>query len=727
MNKYLSRVLIALIALFFSNIASAQSKIGFSTQSQCLTLYASPYYYDSCESISWSVGNTVVSKSYSLKYTFNTSGTYTVCMKIMNYCTKWDTTICQQVKVAACPCDTTKVVMSVAKDTITCGKFKFNVSPKNTSNSSVKYTYSWDFGDGNSSTNGDPSNTYTKDGSYKTCVTVKWTLSNNTSCSKTVCETVNVKCTTQTKTCNFSNIKIGITNKCNSFRFEASPNDSCVKYYWIIDSTKYAGSVAEHKFGTKDSFSYCLIAYNYCLNCDTTICGVVNNECLPKNCNWSAYQINTGYANVKDSCGKIVMEATAIKDTCVRIDFIWGNQVFENKRGFATRVTKNGSYPFAFRYVNKCTGCDTIIWKYAVVNCFETKKCTWPTNMGFKVAMPSCPNLKIGINEFDDSCFQMTTYVNNSIIKPLQNNYRYFEYTMTQNGKYSICVNFKNLCTGCDTTICTTWTTDCIRTTKCDWSKFNFAYGNKCRTYSFESTLPHDSCVVQKMKIVSGNNQIYLETGTNHTFTFKENGYYNVCYWAKNECLNCDTWICKTIFVNCNDSSHTNKCNFQGKTFGVGTSAKDSCVKIFEAPFYASGCVKYKWYIEGSNTVKTSRLIDHRFSSWGAYIVKLVMTDTCNNCDTTITQIIGAHCGSASTNETHLNLWQPQPNPAYDFISFNNQEALKVELLNSLGQIILKKEIQAEEALFVGDIANGTYYVRINGSGANASYILIKQ
>jgi hypothetical protein len=44
-----------------------------------------------------------------------------------------------------------------------------------------------------------------------------------------------------------------------------------------------------------------------------------------------------------------------------------------------------------------------------------------------------------------------------------------------------------------------------------------------------------------------------------------------------------------------------------------------------------------------------------------------------------------------------------------------------------LGQIILTKEIQSEEALNVGDIATGTYYIRLTGSAKNTSYILIKQ
>ena len=120
-------------------------------------------------------------------------------------------------------------------------------------------------------------------------------------------------------------------------------------------------------------------------------------------------------------------------------------------------------------------------------------------------------------------------------------------------------------------------------------------------------------------------------------------------------------------------------------------------------------------------------MVDYKFPAWGAYMVKLIMIDTCNKCDTAITKVVGVYCGKASNQDFEATLWQPQPNPAFDNITFNNTEALKIELLNSLGQIILAKEIQAEEALYLGDIATGTYYIRLTGSAKNTSYILIKQ
>jgi hypothetical protein len=120
-------------------------------------------------------------------------------------------------------------------------------------------------------------------------------------------------------------------------------------------------------------------------------------------------------------------------------------------------------------------------------------------------------------------------------------------------------------------------------------------------------------------------------------------------------------------------------------------------------------------------------VVDYKFPAWGAYVVKLIMIDTCNKCDTAITKVVGVYCGKASNQDFEAKLWQPQPNPAFDNITFNNSEALKIELLNSLGQIILAKEIQAEEALYLGDIATGTYYIRLTGSAKNTSYILIKQ
>jgi len=72
--------------------------------------------------------------------------------------------------------------------------------------------------------------------------------------------------------------------------------------------------------------------------------------------------------------------------------------------------------------------------------------------------------------------------------------------------------------------------------------------------YIFSATNFEDSCITQKMKIVRENTVIYQETGRVHDFTFEKNGYYNVCFWANNECLKCDTWVCKTVYVNCENA-----------------------------------------------------------------------------------------------------------------------------------------------------------------------------
>jgi hypothetical protein len=60
------------------------------------------------------------------------------------------------------------------------------------------------------------------------------------------------------------------------------------------------------------------------------------------------------------------------------------------------------------------------------------------------------------------------------------------------------------------------------------------------------------------MKVVSGNTAIYLETGSAHEFTFPSNGYYNVCMWGYNNCYKCDTWVCKTVYIKCENASSSN-------------------------------------------------------------------------------------------------------------------------------------------------------------------------
>ena len=458
--------IIAVLLLFFGvSLLRAQSNPPrISLTSKCLEVHAVAKYIDSsCESVAWYVGNTSTptAKGLSLKTTFKTAGTYKICMQVYNFCKRSDTTICSSVTVKGCdPCDSVDKKLYITKDSSKCGLYYFRAKPLY--NSGYSPTYKWQFGDGTSSTNDDPDHQYKNDSTYRMCVLIGYTVSNK-KCSTTLCESIKVNCDTTTTKCNWKEKNIYTSNNCNKWVFEA-PNyeDSCMQYKWTINGKYYYDRVARVTFEKKDSFVVCLTLKNACTGCDTTFCDIVSNSCLPnKKCNWNEYNLSIGHALSKEKCGSAIFEATYQKDTCIKTEFYFDGKLTSGR--YKTHQFKeNGRYKYGFRYVNSCTGCDTIIYKWIEIGCFESKKC--------------------------------------------------------------------------------------------DWSKLKLSYSplrENCMKYIFEMTNYEDSCIQQKLKIVSGNTVIYQEYGRIHDFLFKENGYYNVCMWAYDECLECDTWICETVYVNC--------------------------------------------------------------------------------------------------------------------------------------------------------------------------------
>ena len=525
--------LFAVFFIFFGvSLSHAQSNPPeINIASKCLEVHAVARYIDSsCESVAWYVGNTTTptAKGLSLKTTFKTAGTYKICMQVYNFCTRLDTTICSSVTVKGCdPCDSVEKKLYITKDSSKCGLYYFRAKPLYMSGYSP--TYKWQFGDGSSSTNDDPNHQYKKDSTYRMCVLVGYTVSNK-KCSVTLCETIKVNCNNTTNKCNWKEKNIYTSNNCNKWVFEG-PNykDSCMQYKWIINGKYFYDRVARVTFEKKDSFVVCLTLKNTCTGCDTTFCDIVSNTCLPnKKCNWNEYDLSIGHALNKEKCGSAIFEATYQKDTCIKTEFYFGGKLTAG-RYKTYQFTENGRYKYGFRYVNSCTGCDTIIYKWIEIGCFESKKC--------------------------------------------------------------------------------------------DWSKLKLSYTplrESCMKYIFEMTNYEDSCIQQKLKIVSGNTIIYQEYGRIHDFLFKENGYYNVCMWAYDECLKCDTWICETVYVNC-EPAEIKSFNKTGIQFSPNPSYGSLHLKISTPTRISITSLEGKVLIE-YHLVESAKNIDIQNLSAGTYI-----------------------------------------------------------------------------------------------------------
>lgn len=141
-------------------------------------------------SYAWDFGDgSPISNAISPSHTYSTSGTYTVCLtqtgvdNQLNTCVD-DTCMVITVPPAGNPC------LATANFSAAVSGLTANFTNSSTCSNCNTTSYTWDFGDGQTSGLTSPSHTYTTGGSYNVCVYVNGNSSNLQTCSDTMCKVV---------------------------------------------------------------------------------------------------------------------------------------------------------------------------------------------------------------------------------------------------------------------------------------------------------------------------------------------------------------------------------------------------------------------------------------------------------------------------------------------------------------------------------------------------------
>ncbi len=192
----------------------------------------------------WDFGDGNQSSDQNPLYTYAAPGTYTVCLIATNSCSS--DTICQQV----CACEPPNADFEA--DTLNGTTIQFtDVSLGATS-------WSWDFGDGNTSTSQNPVNSYMTPGYYTVCLTVTNSCSSDTTCQQIyVCELPVadfVQDSTSGLTVFFNNLSSNSTS-----------------WEWDFGDGNYSTNQnPTHYYSTGGWYDVCLVAINDCSS--DTVC-----------------------------------------------------------------------------------------------------------------------------------------------------------------------------------------------------------------------------------------------------------------------------------------------------------------------------------------------------------------------------------------------------------------------------------------------------------------------
>ena len=110
-------------------------------------------------------------------HTYTASGTYVVCLTTFDSTNFCSSTFCDSITISLpTTCD---AQFMVSEDSTNAGTFSFNLQ------TTAGTTYSWDFGDGNTSTQATPNHTFTGAGPWNVCLTTT-----NGACTETYCDSV---------------------------------------------------------------------------------------------------------------------------------------------------------------------------------------------------------------------------------------------------------------------------------------------------------------------------------------------------------------------------------------------------------------------------------------------------------------------------------------------------------------------------------------------------------
>lgn len=269
-------------------------------------------------------GTTLVTNDETVVHSFPTSGTYHIALRMVdtNYCNYPDSAFVD-LRIAA------NVVAQF--ETPAAGCAPYNAVFDNTSLAGA--TFSWDFGDGTTSTEEYPTHTYIKPGTY----TVTLTVWDENTCNKTdqISKTIIVSDKPQTAFTYSPTVP-----KENTPYVFTNFTSGAISYKWLFgdgDSviTTKKDTVISHLYNASGTYNVCLIATNQ-YGCQDTVCQAVEVIIVP------LVDVPNAFTPNGDGVNDLIMvKAYGIQSMDWKIFNRWGKQVYQGsnaKTGWDGRV-----------------------------------------------------------------------------------------------------------------------------------------------------------------------------------------------------------------------------------------------------------------------------------------------------------------------------------------------------------------------------------------------------
>ncbi|MBL7713349.1 MAG: PKD domain-containing protein, partial [Chitinophagaceae bacterium] len=303
--------------------------------------------------------------------------------------------------------------------------------------------------------------------------------------------------------------------------------------------------------------------------------------------------------------------------SCLAYSWTFGDGSTATGANVSHTYASTGSYTVCLIIKNTCKGCSDTVCQTISTVCptpCEHMPTGWRqvdscSTIDFQGKDPSRPRT----GPYKDPCLVYSwTFGDGYTAKG--KNVRH-EYAAT--GTYTVCMNVKDTCKGCDTTICKSVTVSCL--SNCSGITKNWTFVDSCPTFYFEGGNPdasagmdtryRDSCLMYFWNFGDGSSG----TGRRATHTYTRNGTYYASLRVWDTCRGCDTTIVKRITVSCLKS-----CDLP-----LGRSYIDSCNTVLFRGIndsMATPCIVRGWSF-GDSTYSYGDEVVHTYADTGIYEV----------------------------------------------------------------------------------------------------------
>jgi PKD repeat protein len=536
----------------------------------------------------WSFGDGGTSTARNPNHTFARTGIYDICLKVTDVATQCSADSCIELSVC------------VAQALFTySNSSRFDYTFKDRSNGEdASTTWTWYFGDGDSSKLQNPTHVYTTPGSYNVCLTIDVV---DSGCTNSVCNVIQVACADSAA---FSYQNIGGT----TFQFTdlSTGEDSTVTYTWGFDDG--SGSALKdptHLFTSTANLDITFRIDNVDQGCTSTAVQSISIVC---NDSASFTYTNTGVDyNFTD--------ASKGEDTSVVFSWTFSNEGTSTSKDPGHTFTSIGSQQVCLRMTNNDDGCTSKFCENVNVAC--------PLSASFSFSTANnATNFTDASTGEDGTATWLWTFGDGDSSTSKNPSHIY-----GSSGSYHVCLIVKDVDLNCSSAqYCQTIE---VNVTGCP-DKAAFNYTAVADSFSFQNV----SQSVSNSATYSWNfGDGDTSNAESPTHVFATPGTYTVCLFITDPGNTCSSDTCRTVVVKaaCTDSA-----GFTYTHTGVDYQFTDASTG-------EDGSVVFSWNF-GDGDTSNLKSPSHTYTTIGAHNVCLTINNVDVNCSSTFCENITVAC-----------------------------------------------------------------------------------